>query len=175
MLRSCNCWTDTQGRRVSRFNQCLQVVKDALAGRRIDPASDLPWTGFDLINAFNAWKKTEAAGRIFAVDSAGVAEVRVIGLAWRNQVCQQVFEEAAVDCGRALSACSGSRRRNRTGRQIGFPRFKKKMRARPAFRLRNKYSKGGRPSIRIGQTHPRSVTLPGIGTLRVHDDTRRLR
>jgi len=29
--------------------------------------------------------------------------------------------------------------------------------------------------IRIGERHPRSVTLPKIGTIRVHDDTRRLR
>ena len=29
--------------------------------------------------------------------------------------------------------------------------------------------------IRIGDRHPRSVTLPKIGTIRVHDDTRRLR
>lgn len=157
------------------FNQCLRMVKSALAARRIDPTIGLSWTGFDLIKAFNGWKKTEAAGRIFAVDSAGVAEVRVTGLAWRNRVCQQVFEEAAVDCGRALSAWSDSRRRKRKGRPIGFPRFKKKTRDTPAFRLRNKYSKGGRPAIRIGETHPRSVTLPGVGSLRVRDDTRRLR
>jgi putative transposase len=29
--------------------------------------------------------------------------------------------------------------------------------------------------IRIGEQHPRSVTLPKLGTIRVHDDTRRLR
>ena len=29
--------------------------------------------------------------------------------------------------------------------------------------------------IRIGERHPRSVTLPKIGTIRVHNDTRRLR
>jgi len=33
----------------------------------------------------------------------------------------------------------------------------------------------GRASIRVGEDHPRSVTLPGIGVVRVHDDTRRLR
>ena len=32
----------------------------------------------------------------------------VTGLPWRAQVCQQVFEEAAVDCGRALGAWSDS-------------------------------------------------------------------
>ena len=33
--------------------------------RRTDPDIEVPWTGFDLINAFNAWKKTEDAGRVF--------------------------------------------------------------------------------------------------------------
>jgi hypothetical protein len=42
----------------------------------------VPWTGFDLINAFNSWKKTEAAGRVFTVDTAGVAEWVVTG--WRG-------------------------------------------------------------------------------------------
>ncbi|MEU1431150.1 hypothetical protein ABZ412_29190 [Nocardia sp. NPDC005746] len=48
----------------------------------------MPWTGFSLINAFNAWKKTEAAGRVIAVDPTGVAEIHVTGLVWRNQVRQ---------------------------------------------------------------------------------------
>ena len=72
------------------FNQCLGMVKTALTQRRRDPDVELPWSGFDLINAFNAWKKTEDAGREFAVDTAGDTEIRVTGLAWRNQVYQQV-------------------------------------------------------------------------------------
>lgn len=75
----------------SRFavNQCLRVVKTALTERRVDPAVKVPWTGFDLINGFNAWKKPEGAGRVFAVDSTGATQVVVTGLAWRDQVCQQ--------------------------------------------------------------------------------------
>ena len=45
------------------FNQCLRMVKTALTHRKTDPTIDVPWTGFDLINAFNGWKKTEDAGR----------------------------------------------------------------------------------------------------------------
>jgi hypothetical protein len=80
-------------------------------------ASDklVPWSGFDPINAFNSWKKTDAAGRTFAVDTDGVIEIRVTGLAWRTEVCQQVFEEAAVDCGRALAAWADSRVGNPSG------------------------------------------------------------
>ncbi len=136
----------------------------------------MPWSGFDLINTFNAWKKTEAAGRVIAVDADGVAEVAVTGLSWRTEVCQQVFEEAAVDLSRALSAWSDSRSGKRRGARVGFPRFKKKTGSTPSFRVRNKHTKGAKSAIRVGDgNRPRSVTLPGIGQVAVHDDTRRLR
>ena len=158
------------------FNQCLRMVKTALDQRKIDPSIELPWTGFDLINAFNAWKKSERAGRVLAVDTDGVAEVVATGLTWRAEVCQQVFEEAAVDCGRALSAWSNSRSSNSKGRRVGFPKFKKKANVVTSFRLRNKHRKGRPPAIRVGDNNrPRSITLPGIGEIGVHDDTRRLR
>ncbi|WP_433665341.1 RNA-guided endonuclease InsQ/TnpB family protein [Nocardia sp. CA-128927] len=158
------------------FNQCLGAVKSALTVHTTDPAVSIPWSGFDLINHFNRWKKTEDAGRVFTVDRTGTTEVAVTGLAWRAQVSQQVFEEAAIDCGRALAAWSNSRRGTRKGRRVGFPRFKRKGTSDRSFRLRNKDSRGRRPSIRVGNNDcARSVALPGIGTVRVHDDTRRLR
>lgn len=158
------------------FNQCLRNVKTTLTQRRTDPVVEVPWTGFDLINAFNAWKKTEAAGRVFAVDAHGDAEVVVTGLAWRREVCQQVFEEAAVDLGKGLKAWSDSRSGKRKGKRVGFPRFKKKSGEIASFRLRNKHPKGKPASIRVGDDNrPRSVTLPGIGQIAVHDDTRHLR
>jgi putative transposase len=158
------------------FNQCLRMVKAALTQRRTDPNIEVPWTGFDLINMFNRWKTAEQAGRVFAVDANGVAQVVGTGLMWRAEVSQQVFEEAAVDCGRALSAWSDSRSGRRKGRRVGFPRFKKKTGGRPSFRLRNRQPKGRPPAIRVGDNNrPRSLTLPGIGQIGVHDDTRRLR
>jgi len=158
------------------FNQCLRTVKVALDQRKSDPGIQVPWTGFDLINVFNGWKKTEDAGRVFTVGSDGVVETVVTGLAWRSKVCQQVFEEAAVDCGRALSAWSDSRAGRRKGKRVGFPRFKKKTGATPSFRLRNKHPKGRPSAIRVGHNdRPRSVTLPGIGQIAVFDDTRPLR
>jgi hypothetical protein len=114
------------------FNQCLRMVKTALTQQRTVAGVAVPWTGFDLINVFNAWKKTEAAGRVLAVDEDGVAEVVVTGLSWRNQVCQQVFEEAAADVGNGLKAWSDSRAGKRKGRRVGFPRFKKKTGCSPA-------------------------------------------
>jgi putative transposase len=157
------------------FNQCLRIVKTALTHRKTDPSIAVPWTSFDLINAFNTWKKTADAGRVFTVDSAGVADTTVTGLPWRHEVCQQVFEEAAVDLGKGLSAWSASRCGTRKGKRVGFSRFKKKTGDIPSFRLRNKHPNGKPAAIRVGDNGPRSVRLPGIGPIRVHDDTRRLR
>jgi putative transposase len=158
------------------FNQCLRIVKTALTQRNVNPGTEVPWTGFDLINAFNNWNKTESAGRVFTVDTTGVAETVVTGLPWRTQVRQQVFEEAAVDLSKGLNAWSDSRCGKRQGKRVGFPRFKKKTGDTPAFRLRNKHPKGQRSAIRVGDNNrPRAVTLPGVGQIRVHDETRRLR
>ena len=121
-------------------------------------------------------RKPQTQAAYSVVDADGVADVVVTGLAWRAEVCQQVFEEAAVECGRALTAWSDSRAGKRKGKRIGFPRFKQKNGAMGSFRVRNKHSKHRLPAIRVGDhSRPRSVTLPGIGQLRVHDDTRRLR
>ena len=75
------------------FNQALRLVKDALEAKKIDPTLRVPWSGFDLINAITRWKRSPDAG----VDAQGN-----VGLAWRKEVVQQVFEEAAVDPGRGL-------------------------------------------------------------------------
>jgi putative transposase len=157
------------------YNQCLRLVTDALAVRRTNPEARVPWSGFDLINAFNAWKRSENAGRVFVVTPNGTVTKQVTGLGWRGEVYAQVFEEAAIDLGRALAAHAEAKNGSRKGRPVGFPRRKRKGRCRDSFRLRNKQGRGGSFCIRVGDGHPRSVTLPKIGTVRVHDDTRRLR
>ncbi|WP_454853469.1 RNA-guided endonuclease InsQ/TnpB family protein [Promicromonospora soli] len=173
------------------FNQCLRLHLDArerqraLSGRGgaddADQTSDadqardeVPWSRFSLINAYNSWKRSEAAGRRFLVTADGVSQVEVTGLAWRGEVSSQVSEEAAVDLSRALAAWVESRSGKRAGRSIRHPRFKKKSTTGGSFRMRNKTA-GGRTSIRVGHESPRSVTLPRIGSIRVREDTRRLR
>lgn len=158
------------------FNQCLAIVKKAINQSKVEPSTKVPWTGFDLINSFNTWKKTEDAGRIIAVDVDGVAQVVATGLPWRGEVRQEVFEEAATDVSKALKAWSESRSGTRRGKRVGFPKFKKKASSVASFRLRNRHRVGRRPPIRVGDNdRPRSINLPGIGQVRVHDDTRRLR
>src|SRR5215211_7320564 len=144
------------------YNQCLRLVADALAASRADPQAMVPWSGFDLINAFNTWKKSELAGRVFIVAPDGDITKQATGLGWRGEVSAQVFEEAAVDLGRGLAAYAQAKADSRKGRPVGFPR-------------RKKQGRRGSFSVRIGDGHPRSVTLPRIGTIRVHDDTRALR
>jgi putative transposase len=158
------------------YNESLRAVKAALDARSANPAVKVPWSGFDLIKHFNAWKRSEAAGRVWAVDCAGATELAKTGLVWRDEVCAQVFEEAGVDLGRALGAYLASKRGERRGRRVGFPRFKRKGRCRESFRLRNKLAKDGTPTIRVGDGDgPRSITLPVLGRVKVIEDTRRLR
>ncbi len=75
---------------------------------------------------------------MFVVTPDGTITKQVTGLAWRHAVSAQVFEEAAVDLGRALSADSHAKAGTRKGRRVGFPRRKRKGRCRDSFRLRNK-------------------------------------
>ncbi|CAN5501276.1 IS607 family element RNA-guided endonuclease TnpB [soil metagenome] len=158
------------------FNQCLRFVKSALTQRATDHDLNVPWSNFDLISAFNQWKTSEAAGRVLAVNNSGEIDIQTTGLAWRHEVCQQVFEEAAVDLSRGLAAWSSSRSGLRKGKRVGFPRFKKKSATMPSFRVRNKHRAGRKSAIRVGDNkRHRTVTLPGIGQIRVHDNTRRLR
>ena len=89
------------GARRFAYNRCLEAVKDKLDERRARPDDEVPWSGYSLINWWNAWKRSEDAGRRFAVDPSGRAELVHAGLSWRNEVCAQVFEEAAMDLGRA--------------------------------------------------------------------------
>jgi putative transposase len=108
------------------------LITDALAARTADSSVSVPWSVFDSINAFNRWKASESAGRVFVVAPGGMATKQVTGLSWRTQVSAQVFEEAAVDLGRALTRyAQGGHQR------VGFPRYKSKGRDRHSFRLRS--------------------------------------
>src|SRR6187200_229653 len=147
------------------FNQCLRLVLNALEAKKQQPEGLVPWSGFDLINTFNAWKRSPEAG----LDAEGKP-----GLVWRDEVCQQVYEEAAVDLGRSLEEFSAWRRGERKGKRPHMPRFKKKQTARRSFRLRNKGS-GTKSAIRLGEGVARSVRLPKLGTIAVRECTRKLR
>jgi putative transposase len=140
------------GARRFAYNRCLEAVKDKLDERRADLA--VPWSGYSLINYWNSWKRSADAGRRFAVDPSGQAELVETGLSWRDEVCAQVFEEAAVDLGRALVSFSASKKGARRGERVGFPHFLKKGEGPESFRLRNKVPRTGRHAIRVGEKGP---------------------
>lgn len=139
------------------YNQGVALLNAAYQAHKADAAIHVPYSGFDLINAFNAWKRSPEAG----VDADGKP-----GLAWRDEVLAQVFEEALVDLGRGVKAFFDARKQG-TARRQGFPTFKKRGRSKPSFRIRNK-----KHDVRIGVD---GIRLPRLGVLRVRESTRALR
>ena len=135
------------------YNQCLRLVTDALAAKGAEPQVKVPWPGFDLINAFNAWKRGEA-GRVFVAAPEGTITKQVTGLGWRHEVSAQVFEEAAVDLGRALFFLRPRQYQPGRSPRAGFPEVETQGALSDSFRLRNKHGKGGAFSIRVGRAIP---------------------
>jgi putative transposase len=88
------------------------------------------------------------------------------GQAWWPEISKEAFADglkAAVD---AYWNWQNSRAKTRRGRRVGFPRFAKKGQDRD----RVTFTTG---AMRV-ETDRRHVTLPRIGTVRVHENTRRL-
>ena len=84
-------------------------------------------------------------------------------LAWWAQNSKCAYQEALRNLERALSDFVKSKKGLRKGKKLGFPRRKKKGRARDSFRLTGTLRCAGA-----------TVTLPRLGTLRTHEDTGKL-
>jgi putative transposase len=82
-------------------------------------------------------------------------------LAWWSENSKCAYQEAFRDLERALRDYVKSRKGQRKGRRLGFPRFKKRGRARDSFRF------GAGVMRCAGNT----VTLPRLGTAGTHEDT----
>jgi putative transposase len=85
-------------------------------------------------------------------------------LAWWQENSKCAYQEAFRDLDRALRDFTASRKGDRKGRRLGFPRFKKRGRCREAFRF-------GSGVMRCSGA---TVTLPRLGTIRTHESTRKL-
>ena len=85
-------------------------------------------------------------------------------LAWWAQNSKCAYQEAFRNLDRALSDFVKSRKGQRKGRRLGFPKFKKRGKCRDSFRIT-----GDRASC-SGTT----VKLTRIGTIRTHESTRKL-
>lgn len=161
------------GARRFTFNHHVSRVKENLDQRVIE--QDLPcgprvpslsWSWVSFVNEMNAWKNGK-------LDSSPKNEDGTRGLSWRHEVPGDVFECASVDAAQALKNWSDSKKGDRKGAAVGFPRFAAKGRNVPSFRLRNRASTTETQSIRfIDPTHLR---LPRIGPVKVFGSTRRVR
>lgn len=88
---------------------------------------------------------------------------------WWHEVNTYAFQSAFIDADVAWKNWLDSLSGRRAGRRVGYPRFKKKGRARDSFRLHHDVKK---PTIRLATY--RRLRLPRIGEVRLHDSGKRL-
>ncbi|HVB69954.1 MAG TPA: RNA-guided endonuclease TnpB family protein [Acidimicrobiales bacterium] len=139
-------------------------------GDTCEPSTpSLSWSAFSFINEFNAWKNGQS-------EDSPTNDDRTRGLAWRHELPGDVFECASVDSARALENFSASRRGERSGTPVGFPRFQAKGKVTPSFRLRNRATASQAPSSHpIRFTDPSHLRLPRFGPVKVFGPTRKIR
>jgi putative transposase len=104
------------------------------------------YSGIDLHKMWNAAKKADPA------------------LAWWSQNSKCAYQEAFNDLDRALRDFVTSKKGQRKGKRLGFPKAKKRGKCKDSFRF-------GTGAIRCAGT---TVTLPRLGTIRTHESTRKL-
>jgi putative transposase len=104
------------------------------------------YSAADLHRLWNAAKKADPA------------------LAWWAENSKCVYQEAFRDLDRALRDFTASKKGQRKGKRLGFPRFKKRGRGKDSFR----FSTG---AMRCSGT---TVTLPRLGAIRTHESTGKL-
>ena len=126
------------------FNAGLAHVKDAL-----DAGTKPEWSFYSLVRWWNASKDTLAVG-----DD---------GVPWWAENSKEAANTGLRSLASALSNWSKSRRGDRKGRRMGFPRFKAKDRATPSFA----YTTG---SFGLIQGDPKALRLPRVGRVHCMED-----
>lgn len=168
------CYVHAGARRFA-FNHHVGRVKANLGQREAersygvvkeDLTPAISWSAISLINQINAWKNG-------LLPTSPVAEDGTLGVNWRGEVCQDVFETASVDAASALSNFTESRNGTRAGARVGFVKFKSKNKTTPSFRLRNRAKVGATQSIRV--VGPKTIKVPVLGTLRIHGSAKTVR
>ncbi|MFC1440672.1 IS607 family element RNA-guided endonuclease TnpB [Streptacidiphilus sp. N1-10] len=108
-----------------------------------------PWQGWSLPALRRDWNatKNEAAP-------------------WWAENSKEAYSTGLANAAAAMKNWNDSRKGQRKGKRVGFPRFKKKHKAAQACR----FTTG---SIRV-EPDRRHVTLPRLGTIRTHENTRKL-
>ena len=122
------------------YNAGLARVKEAIdAGEKPD------WSFYSLLNWWNANKNSLAVG--------------ADGATWWQENSKESYCRALESLAKGLSNWSKSRKGERKGRRVGFPKFKEKDRTTPKFTY-------GTGSFGLVKDDPKALKLPRIG--RVH-------
>jgi putative transposase len=140
------------GRRYA-YNWTVRTMKADITAFHADGAEAPAPSMIGLRKRWNQAKDTEC------VDAA-------TGEVWWPEVSKEAFADGIAGAVDAYWNWQKSRAGNREGRRMGFPRFKKKGRDHD----RITFTTG---AIRA-EPDRRHVTLPRIGTVRTHENTRRL-
>ena len=90
---------------------------------------------------------------------------------WWYTVSTYAFQSAFADADTAWKNWLASLAGKRAGRKLGAPRFKSKHRSQDSFRVHHDVNN---PTIRPDDGY-RRITVPRLGSLRVHDSTKRLK
>ncbi len=135
----------TGGARYS-YNWGLRLVKKRLDARAAGQDVQVPWTLAALRREWNQAKEQDAP--------------------WWRDNSKEAYSSGLDGLARALGSFSASRAGTRKGRRVGFPKFKRKHRARESCR----FTTG---AIRV-EPDRHHVTLPKLGTIRTHESTRKL-
>ncbi len=128
------------------YNWGLALVKERLDARAAGQDVTAPWTLAALRREWNQAKHEVAP--------------------WWRENSKEAYSSGLDGLSRALGNFSASRAGTRKGRQVGFPRFKRKHRARESCR----FTTG---AIRV-EPDRHHVTLPRLGMIRTHESTRKL-
>jgi putative transposase len=141
------------GARRKAFNWTLDQIKAELERYRETGEPGAPPTFYSLRKRWNAEKDT-------------VCVNQNTGEVWWPEVSKEVFADGVRGATDAYWRWQKSRAGTLKGRRVGFPRFKKRGQDRDRF----SFSTG---PLRL-EVDRRHLTLPVLGTIRTHENTRRL-
>jgi IS605 OrfB family transposase len=128
------------------YNWGLRLVEERLAQRRAGQELQVPWTLYDLRREWNQAKQQVAP--------------------WWRENSKEAYSSGLDALARALKNWADSRNGSRQGRPVGFPRPRRKGRARDSCRFTT-----GAIRVLPDRHH---VQLPRVGVIRTHESTRKL-
>ncbi|MFC4998209.1 IS607 family element RNA-guided endonuclease TnpB [Dactylosporangium cerinum] len=137
------------------FNWSLARVKAVLDQRSAERSYGV---AEELLTPLAGWS-LPALRRVWNVEKGVVAP-------WWREVSKEAFNTGLDALARGLQQWGDSRRGQRAGRPIGFPRFKTRHRSAPSVR----FTTG---AIRV-EPDRKHVVLPRLGRLKLHESARKL-